>query len=61
MIATINKGSFLTTNVWIPKEVWYQEGTTVPHQLEKIAVSKYASNVFDKISKLKQDAGAATV
>lgn len=61
LLATIKRGSFLTTNIWIPKEAWYQSETVVPIQIDKIACIMYTGGIFDKIGKFNASSLSSSV
>uniref|UniRef100_A0A7S4I1L9 MIT domain-containing protein n=1 Tax=Vannella robusta TaxID=1487602 RepID=A0A7S4I1L9_9EUKA len=60
LLATVKRGSFLTTNIWIPKEAWYQSNTSVSNQLDKIACLEYLGELFDKIAKIRPATATAS-
>ena len=52
LLGTVRRGGFLTTALWVPKEVWIQPTAAVPCYFEKVALLKFCSEMFTKISKI---------
>eukprot|EP00011_Vannellida_sp_DIVA3-517-6-12_P014105 CAMPEP_0114628096 /NCGR_PEP_ID=MMETSP0168-20121206/12639_1 /TAXON_ID=95228 ORGANISM="Vannella sp., Strain DIVA3 517/6/12" /NCGR_SAMPLE_ID=MMETSP0168 /ASSEMBLY_ACC=CAM_ASM_000044 /LENGTH=322 /DNA_ID=CAMNT_0001839457 /DNA_START=82 /DNA_END=1046 /DNA_ORIENTATION=+ len=52
LLGTVRRGGFVTTALWVPKEVWIQPGEAVPHYLEKLSFLIFCSDMFTKISKI---------
>lgn len=52
LLGSTRRGGFLTTQIWVPKEAWYQVNVQLQAHFQKIGSLKYLTDVFDKIPKL---------